>query len=68
MITAREREVLQWIYHGKTYAEIAAVLGISRHTVVSHAEKILRNLDCHTQAQAVGRGVELGIVGASCGG
>ena len=43
-LSAREREVLDWMTEGKTNAEIATILGISLHTVKRHVEKILQKL------------------------
>ncbi len=40
-LTAREREVLEWLGQGKGNAEIGIVLGISTHTVKRHVEKVL---------------------------
>lgn len=40
-LTAREREVLEWLGQGKTNAEIGIILGISLHTVKRHVEKVL---------------------------
>jgi DNA-binding CsgD family transcriptional regulator len=43
-LSARQHEVLGWMTHGKTNAEIATILGISLHTVKRHVEKILHKL------------------------
>ena len=51
-LTAREREVLHWVREGKRNAEIAAILGISPHTVHHHLEKIFAKLGVETRAAA----------------
>lgn len=43
-LTAREREVLEWLGQGKANAEIGIILGISTHTVKRHVERILAKL------------------------
>lgn len=62
-LTQREREVLQWVYHGKTTGEIATILGIGRTTVSTYLQSSRDKLDCCTPAQTMCRAVELGIVG-----
>jgi DNA-binding NarL/FixJ family response regulator len=41
-LTAREREILQYLVAGSTYAEIASTLVISEKTVSSHVSNLLR--------------------------
>ncbi len=52
-ITEREREVLQLMSGGSTYAEIGKLLGISPGTVHSHAKSIYRKLDVTSKTEAV---------------
>jgi DNA-binding CsgD family transcriptional regulator len=40
-LTAREREVLEWLGQGKSNGEIGIILGISTHTVKRHVERVL---------------------------
>ena len=54
-LTAREREVLVWVVHGKTNREIAAILLISPGTVRKHLENIFGKLEVSNRAGAVGR-------------
>ena len=61
-ITSREREILRWIYLGKSNFEIGAILGISPLTVKNHVQKILRKLNVVNRAQAVGKALELRIL------
>jgi DNA-binding CsgD family transcriptional regulator len=51
-LTAREAEVLTWISRGKTNADIADILGISRRTVEKHAERIFEKLGVETRSAA----------------
>jgi DNA-binding CsgD family transcriptional regulator len=43
-LTAREREILEWLGQGKANSEIGVILGISTHTVKRHVERILSKL------------------------
>jgi DNA-binding CsgD family transcriptional regulator len=52
-LTAREIEVLAEIADGKTNEEVAARLGIARHTVKSHMAHILDALGAMNSAHAV---------------
>jgi transcriptional regulator EpsA len=61
-ITSREREILRWIYLGKSNFEIGAILGISPLTVKNHVQKMLRKLNVVNRAQAVGKALELRIL------
>jgi DNA-binding CsgD family transcriptional regulator len=54
-LTPRENEVLRWLAHGKTDAEIAAVLGRSPRTVQKHLEHIYIKLGVETRTAAVMR-------------
>lgn len=61
-ITPREREILKWIYLGKSNLEIGAILSISPLTVKNHVQKILRKLNVVNRAQAVGKAFDLRIL------
>ena len=56
-ITTREAEVLSWIQAGKTNGEIAAILGISPHTVKNQVKSVLVKLRVNTRGQAVAEGL-----------
>jgi transcriptional regulator EpsA len=62
LITSREREVLDWMYRGKSNIEIGMILGISPLTVKNHVQKILRKLDVLNRTQAVGKALALRIL------
>jgi len=63
-ITTREREILKWIYLGKSNIEIGTILSISPLTVKNHVQKILRKLDVLNRTQAVGKALALRILSA----
>lgn len=62
LLTAREQEVLQWVYLGKSNIEIGIILGISQLTVKNHVQEILRRLNVQNRAQAVGKAFNLHIL------
>ena len=62
VLTAREREILTWIYLGKSNAEVGGILSISPLTVKNHVQKILRKLKVVNRAQAVGKALDAGII------
>jgi DNA-binding NarL/FixJ family response regulator len=52
-LTDRETELLGALAAGLTYAEVADRLGISRHTVHTHAKKIYDKLHARGRTQAI---------------
>jgi DNA-binding CsgD family transcriptional regulator len=52
-LTAREREVLALVGEGRTNAEIARLLWISRETVRKHLENVYDKLGVHSRTAAV---------------
>jgi transcriptional regulator EpsA len=61
ILTARELDILKWIYLGKSNFEIGAILKISPLTVKNHVQKILRKLNVVNRTQAIGKALELRI-------
>ncbi len=61
VLTAREQDILKWIYLGKSNFEIGAILKISPLTVKNHVQKILRKLNVVNRTQAIGKALELRI-------
>lgn len=51
-LTAREREVLEWVAAGKTNRDIAAIVGASPRTVEKHLERIYEKLGVETRTAA----------------
>lgn len=64
-LTAREREVLEWLCKGKTNWEISQVMSISEATVKNHVHHILTRLRVNTRAEAVAKAINLGLVRAN---
>jgi DNA-binding CsgD family transcriptional regulator len=58
-LTPRENEVLRWLAHGKTDAEIAALLGLSPRTVQKHLEHVYTKLGVETRTAAVMRALAM---------
>lgn len=54
-LSARELECLRWSAAGKSSEEIAIILSISAHTVVSYLKSAMRKLDAVNRMQAVAR-------------
>jgi DNA-binding NarL/FixJ family response regulator len=61
-LTARETEVLRLVAKGYTQQEIAAHLGLSRHTVVDHVKSLYRKLDVSSRAEATLEAARRGLV------
>ena len=61
-LSARELEVLQLIAEGLANKQVAARLGVSEHTVKTHVGGMFEKLDVATRAEAVARGVQLGLL------
>ncbi|MCB5190620.1 transcriptional regulator EpsA [Methylobacillus arboreus] len=62
MITAREKEILQWVHTGKSNWEIATILEISPLTVKNHMQNILRKLDVQNRSHAAAKATRLGLI------
>ena len=61
-LTAREHEVLELAAEGLPNREIASALGISDHTVKFHLAAVFGKLSVSTRAEAVRRGIRLGVI------
>ena len=61
-LTERESQVLQLLARGLANKQIAAVLGISEHTVKFHVSSIYSRLGATNRAEAVRRGIQQGWV------
>ncbi|MCY0096251.1 helix-turn-helix transcriptional regulator [Hoeflea ulvae] len=62
VLTAREVEVLHWAAHGKTSAEIAAIISLSDHTVNAYMNSAMRKLDCVNRTQLVAKALRLRLI------
>jgi DNA-binding CsgD family transcriptional regulator len=54
-LTHREAEILAWVSHGKSDAEIASILHVSQRTVAKHLEHTYEKLDVHSRTAAIAR-------------
>jgi DNA-binding CsgD family transcriptional regulator len=61
-LTARQKEVLSLLAEGCEPPRIAKRLGVSVNTVRNHIQRILMNLDCHSQANAVAIAIRQGLI------
>ncbi len=62
LLTAREREVLQWIAEGKTNKEIAQGLNLSVYTVEAHRGRVMEKLNLHSTGELVRFAIRNGVV------
>ena len=61
-LTLREAEVVRWTSEGKTSAEIAMILGLSEHTIISHITSCARKLNAVNRVHMIAIAVRRGIV------
>ena len=61
-ITDREVQVLHKVSLGLTTKEIAGLLYISNHTVITHKKKLMEKMAVKNMAELVRRGFEYGIL------
>jgi DNA-binding NarL/FixJ family response regulator len=61
-LTAREREVLRLISHGKTDRQTAELLNLSVKTVHTHRTNIMGKLGVHNVTMLIRRAIQLGII------
>jgi DNA-binding CsgD family transcriptional regulator len=64
-LTLREAQVLELLAAGCRHVEVAERLGVSPHTVSSHAKNIYRKLGVRSAVAAVSLAIELRLIGAS---
>jgi len=62
IISHREKEVLDWLKHGKSSWDISIILGISESTVNFHVYKIMQKLGVTKRPQAVAVAARMGLV------
>jgi len=62
-LTRRETEVLHLLGAGYRQVQVAQRLGVSPHTVASHAKNIYRKLGVRNAVAAVTLALELGLIG-----
>jgi DNA-binding CsgD family transcriptional regulator len=62
VLSAREREVLDWLKQGKSSWDISMILSISERTVNFHVHNIMRKLGAMNRPQAVAVAARLGLI------
>src|SRR5580765_2572604 len=62
LLTTREREVLELVARGASYAEIAERLTISPRTAETHRTNLMRKLDLKTSADITLYAVQRGLI------
>lgn len=61
-LSMRELDCLRWAAEGKSSDEIAVILDISAHTVVSYLKNAMRKLDAVNRMQAIARACRLELI------
>ncbi|MDH3685511.1 MAG: response regulator transcription factor [Myxococcales bacterium] len=61
-LSEREREILDLVVRGFTFAEIAGFLEISAHTVNTYVRRVYRKLEVRSRSEAVYEALQLGLV------
>jgi len=61
-LSAREAQILALLAEGLVNKQIAARLGISRHTVKTHLAALFHKLGVSTRAEAVATGARAGVI------
>jgi DNA-binding NarL/FixJ family response regulator len=62
LLTPREREVLTWVARGRSAAEIAEILHITKRTVDEHVQTLVRKLGATNRANAVAIAIRDGLI------
>jgi DNA-binding NarL/FixJ family response regulator len=62
-LSAREKEVLEFITRGFTADEIAGLMHISRHTVLTFIRRIYAKLEVHSKTEAIFEARSRGLIG-----
>lgn len=62
MLSPREKETLEALGRGYSYREVAELHNVSYHTVGDHVKSVYRKLAVTSKAQAVRRGLRLGLL------
>jgi DNA-binding NarL/FixJ family response regulator len=62
VLTDREKQVLKLVAEGKSNKEVAAILGISVKTAMSHREHLMEKLDLHSRTELIHFAIREGVV------
>ncbi len=61
-LTDREKQVLKLVAEGKSNKEVAAILGISVKTAMSHREHLMEKLDLHSRTELIHFAIREGVI------
>ena len=62
VISAREKEILNWVKNGKSSWDISVIVGISERTVKFHLNNIFQKLNAVSRAHAVAIALSQGLI------
>jgi DNA-binding NarL/FixJ family response regulator len=62
LLSPQERQVLTYSAKGFNFEEIAQMLGVSRHTVMTYVKRSYRKLQVHSKTEAIYEARKLGLV------
>jgi DNA-binding NarL/FixJ family response regulator len=61
-LTDREKQVLKLVAEGKSNKDVAAILGISVKTAMSHREHLMEKLELHSRTELIHFAIREGVV------
>ena len=61
-LSERQKDVLRWIYQGKTYWEIGQILGVSEDTIKYHVNQVFSKLSVSNRTQAVLKALSMDLI------
>jgi DNA-binding NarL/FixJ family response regulator len=62
LLSPQERQVLTYSAKGFNFEEIAQMMGVSRHTVMTYVKRSYRKLQVHSKTEAIYEARKLGLV------
>lgn len=62
LLSPQERQVLTYSAKGFNFEEIARMMGVSRHTVMTYVKRSYRKLQVHSKTEAIYEARKLGLV------
>ncbi len=62
VLSVQEQGVLEMSGMGYSYEEIARLMGLSRHTIETHVQRICRKLHVHSKVEALYEARTFGLV------
>jgi DNA-binding NarL/FixJ family response regulator len=62
LLTRRQREILELLAKGLSYADVGSALGLSLNTIRTHVRTLYERLGATTKVEAVMIGIEIGLL------